>query len=100
VLRLFFIAWLIAGSAMATDNQKPRGVLGGDDLMEGIQKGTEPSKIEMYRRSPQGIDSKMFVDRVKRGELTIEEATKQYREKWNIAPDRKALPGLNNSWDR
>jgi len=73
-----------------------------------IPSATAPTVQEMWQRAPERADIWEFERRVRRGELTEEEANRQYRQKWGIPePDpplpylkRRSLPGLNREWDR
>ena len=77
------------------------------DLMDGIQKGTQPHPyFDLMNQEAKEWQSLM--GQVDTGRLTMEEARRIHLQKWpgpELPPEqpniqRKGLPGLNNPWDK
>lgn len=75
-----------------------------EDLMGGIQKGTQPHPF--FDMNPEFKEWQSLMGQVDTGRLTRDEAQKIHRKKWNYEAEPspsdppKGLPGLNRSWDR
>jgi hypothetical protein len=74
-----------------------------DDLMGGIQKGTQPHPF--FDLNPEFQEWQALMGQVDTGRLSLDEAYKIHRQKWGYedpptAKPKKGLPGLTNSWDR
>src|SRR3954447_19640302 len=75
-----------------------------DDLMGGIQRGTQPHPF--FDMNPEFKEWQALMGQVDTGRLSLDEAYKTHRKKWGYEDDppqaksQKGLPGLNNPWDR
>jgi hypothetical protein len=61
--------------------ESPLGVMGG------ISRGREPTKDEMLERDPRAAEVRELREKVKRGEITLDEAIRAFRTKNNIPMD-------------
>jgi len=76
------------------------------DLMDGIQKGTQPHPY--FDMNQEAKDWQSLMGQVDTGRLSMEEAQRIHRQRWPdpepppAQPDapRKGLPGLSNPWDK
>jgi hypothetical protein len=108
MIRLFVALWLITGNAMAVENAKPRGMLGG--MPAKGEAATDPASKEQKRLSEKEKSAAAFAKQV----LELPPLTPEQIEKFQADDAWKAglrqgsklqqqrggrLPGMNAPWN-